>query len=312
MRLTRQASLVIALVCGLLAAVGAWIWISQQRAKTTKAPTTIEVPVPTQVIPAQTELKPNMFRRAAFEPGKLPSDVVTSPEMLQNQVSLIELPPEQPIRQGDIAPKSRMGLAFAVPRGYRALAVPLDIVGNVGDFVKPGNRVDVLASFERDKEVVVRTVVQDVQVLSVNQDTARAEGEKAAEGSAEGEKTTARQGGRAATTPVTLALTPAQAQVVLASEMAGKLRLALRATGDVGVAALPPANSWSLTGPWPKAEKAAAEGEKAPAPQQAPVVVNTAPTGPTTWGGPPVPPQKPRRPSVEVIRGGQREVVTPE
>jgi len=192
MRLTRQASLVIALVCGLLAAVGAWVWITQQRTKATKAPTTIEVPVPSQAVAPQTELKPAMFRRVAFEQAELPADVVTDPAFLQNQVSLIELPAGQPIRQGDIAPKSRMGLAFAVPRGYRALAVPLDLVGNVGDFVQPGNRVDVLASFERDNEVVVRTVVQDVEVLSVNQDTARSEGEKAAEG--EGEKASARAG----------------------------------------------------------------------------------------------------------------------
>jgi pilus assembly protein CpaB len=309
MRLSRQASLVVALVCGLLAAVGAWVWIAQQRSKAPKVPTQIEVPVPAQAIPAQTELRPNMFQKQPFEPSKLPSDVAASPESLHEQVSLIELPAGQPIKQGDIAPKSRMGLAFGVPRGYRALSVPLDIVGNVGDFVKPGNRVDVLASFERDKDVVVRTVVQDVEVLSVNQDTAKPEGEKTAEG--DGEKASARQGGRAATTPVTLALTPAQAQVVLTSEMAGKLRLVLRATGDVGATALPPANSWTLVGPWPKASKGGEEAAPA-TPQQAPVVVNTGPTGPTTWGGAPTQPRKPRRPSVEVIRGGEREVVTPE
>ena len=307
MRLTRQVSLVIALVAGLAAAVGAYIWFARHAPAPRPVPeSTIEIPVPIRAIPAQTELRPAMFAKRALPKVQLPSDVVSDTASVQGRVSLVELPQGEPVRRSNTAAKTTLGLAFGVKRGYRAMAVALDIVGDVGDFVKPGNRVDVLVAFVRDQQVVVRTVAQNIEVLSVNREVVV---EVAPAGSAQAEETKAGSPPPSSTprgqaTPVTLALTPAQAQVVLASDSVGKLRLALRAAGDSGVAPLPPANSWSLVGPMPK-EKAGAGPPQAqpPPPGSQPVVVNA--------GGPPVAPQAPRRPSVEVIRGGQREIVVP-
>jgi Flp pilus assembly protein CpaB len=314
MRLTRQASLVVALVAGLLAALVAYIWFSRGAATKTAPATTVEIPVPVRAIPARTELRPALFEKTAFPREQLPSDVVTDAASVQGRVSLVELPQGQPIKSSDAAPKSSMGLAFEVKRGYRAMAVPLDLVGNVGDFVKPGNRVDVLVAFVKEQQVVVRTVAQDILVLTINRETTAG---PAAEGGTTGtddKKQSSTQGGtpRAQTTPVTLALTPAQAQVVLASDNVGKIRLALRATGDSGLVPLPPANSWSLIGPLPKAAQAGVEQPPAAPPSTPqPPVLNPDGRPPTAWGGTPTTPQVPHRPSVEVIRGGQREVVVP-
>jgi Flp pilus assembly protein CpaB len=292
--------------------MAAYFWFSRQATKKPVVATTVEIPVPIRAIPARTELGPALFQKTAFPRDQLPSDVVTDAATVQGRVSLVELPQGQPVKTGDTAPKSSMGLAFGVKRGYRAMAVPLDLVGNVGDFVKPGNRVDVLVAFVRGQQAVVRTVAQDVEVLTVNRETGSEAPAEAGGTSADAKKQGSPQGGtpRGQTTPVTLALTPAQAQVVLASDVVGKIRLVLRATGDSGVVLLPPANSWSLIGPMPK-ENAGAEQQTAQQPTQQPVVVNTGTPPATAYGAPPAAPRAPRRPSVEVIRGGQRELVVP-
>lgn len=315
MRLTRQAALAIALTCGVLAAAGVGLWMSQQKKAAPAAPDTVPIPVPIRTIPAQTELRPAMFQNLAVDKTKVPSDVVTSAQAFQGRVSVVELAAGQPVKVGDVDLKTRMGLAFGVPRGYRGLAVSLNVVGMVGEFVKPGNRVDVLAAFERRDQVVVRTIVQDVMVLAVGNMTEIPA--PAQEQTKEGEAKPAANA--RAEMPVTLALTPSQAQVVLASDLAGKLRLALRSTGDHTLNVLPPANSWSLVGKIPK-EDATAGGEAPTQPTAAPAVaapavapppVQYAPAGPANWGAAPATPARPQRPGVEVIRGGQREIVTP-
>jgi len=321
MRLTRQAALAIALVCGLLAAILAWVWISRQAKPTQVVPQKVLIPVPLKIIPAQTDLRPDMFRSVSLDRLKVPAGVVLSEQEFQGRVSLSELTEGQPVKTNQVAVRSSaLGLAYGVTPGLRGVTVALDGVGTVGDFVKPGNHVDILASFQKEGQVVVRTVVQDVVVLAVGASTSveLTKEEEAKPGAKPEEK--AATPARRQETPVTLALTPYQAQLILTSDIAGKLRLVLRAMGDRVATPLPSSNSWSLVGSIPKAPSA--PSTTAAAPQPTPPAQPAAPTqpgvvqGPQAFGAPPTQPPpvpgQPRRPSVEVIRGGQREIITPD
>jgi len=68
------------------------------------------------------------------------------------------------------------GLAATIPQGMRATAVKVDDVVNVSGFVTPGMRVDVLITGQPpnqkpgDQDVVSRTILQDIQVLSAGTD----------------------------------------------------------------------------------------------------------------------------------------------
>jgi hypothetical protein len=95
----------------------------------------------------------------------------------------------------------------------------------------------------------------------------------------------------------------------------GQLRLTLRGMGDHEIVPLPAANSWTLIGaipkdanaggaPAPSATAATPQPAPQPAPRPAPQVAAPAPAYPVAPAGP-------RKPSVEIIRGGQREIVTP-
>jgi Flp pilus assembly protein CpaB len=323
MRLTRQAALGIALVCGLLAAIGAYLWIGQQSKPVVKAPETVEVSVPIQTIPAQTDLMPEMFKKVSMEKSQVPVNTVVNLQDLVGRVSRQELVMDKPILADQIAIRSsELGLAYTIGTGQRAMSVALDIVASVCDYIQPGNRVDIIGVFAVQGKVVTRTLVQDVLVLGVGTSTtpATAPAASAPPGATPGAAPDHNPPKRP-DLPFTLAVTPDQAQIIITADAAGKLRMLLRRMGDHSIVALPAANSWTLIGPIPKDNtpngpegsspggQSAGAGE-ASSQQKAMATMQeaTARYGGSTTAPPPVP----AKPSVEVIRGNQREVVTPQ
>jgi Flp pilus assembly protein CpaB len=164
----------------------------------------------------------------------------------------------------------------------------------------------VLATFVQEDMTITKTVLQDVVVLAVNEQTMRPPPRKqvATEEGAETkeEKAPATEQVKSAT----IAVTPHEAQILVLSAAQGSVHLALRARGDHDLAPLEASNEWALVGrrpppPEPTPE-AAAEEEKAKE-EKAEAKIEEAKKEPEKPAGPPPP-------TVEVIRGNQREVVT--
>ncbi len=114
----------------------------------------------------------------------------------------------------------KLGLSFIIPKGKRAITIPVNEVLGVAGFIKPGEKVDLIGTFqpENSKEIVSWTLLQDVEVLAVAQDMG-APGKDSKNPSA----LSAKVG-----TSVTLAVTPFQAQKIVLSEEKGTIHLALR------------------------------------------------------------------------------------
>ena len=320
MRLTRQAALAIALVCGLLAAVGAWLWIGQQNKPVPKAPETVEVPVPIQTIPAQTDLLPEMFKKVTLPKAQVAANVVVNEPDLIGRINRTELLMDKPVTADQIAVRSNaLGLAYTINRGQRAMSIALDMVAAVCDFVQAGDRVDVVANFGREGKVVVRTLVQDVLVLAAGTATnprTPAPAVAAVPGAATPPPADQSPPKRP-DMPFTLAVTPEQAQIIIAADVAGKLRLLLRRMGDHSIVPLPNANSWTLIGPVPDDRKGGPESSGPANPEATPPSApsaRTAESATVRYGAAPTapPPVVPAKPSVEIIRGSQREIVTPQ
>jgi pilus assembly protein CpaB len=316
MRLTRQAALAIALICGLLAAVLAWMWIGQQNKPVEKVPETVQIPVPVRTIPAQTDLQPEMFRKVTLERTSVPAGTVLDEQKVAGRVCMTELSLGVPVLETQMALRSKaLGLAYGIPRGQRAESIALDVVGAVTDFIQPGNRVDVLVSFNKNGKYVVRTVLQDILVLAAGISTSPAQpapppapaATPGVPGAAPPPKTDPNPPKRP-DMPYTLCVTPAQAQLIYVADVSGDLRLTLRGMGDHVILPLPGNNSWTLIGPIPKDEPGGGSSAPAPPPNPAP---QPAPQ-PTLSVGQPVAPPVSRKPTVEIIRGGTRELVTPE
>jgi pilus assembly protein CpaB len=128
------------------------------------------------------------------------------------------------------------GLAFKIPKGYRAFAVSVDEISGVGGHVRPGNYVDVMGIFdfgdERKADQRAVTLLQNVYVLAAGDDLGQAvpvnisgrdEGLLQKE-LMEQQVTTREKIYRS----VTVMLTPDEAQKVMLAQEVGALTLSLR------------------------------------------------------------------------------------
>lgn len=139
----------------------------------------------------------------------------------------------EPILDSRLAPKGAGGgLAAGIPNGMRACAVKVDDVASVSGFSTPGTRVDVLAygtppgNEAATTGVVVKTILQNIQVLSAGTDI-----QKDAEGKPKQVQV------------VNLLVTPDQAETLSLASSQAQIRLVLRNPLDTQIAAQDPGNA---------------------------------------------------------------------
>lgn len=126
------------------------------------------------------------------------------------------------------------GLAFKIPKGYRAFAVAVDEISGVGGHVRPGNYVDVMGIFdfgdERKEDQRAVTLLQNVYVLAAGADLGQAVPVNISgrdEGLLEAEEVRQRTGD-VAYGSITLMLTPDETQKIMLAQEVGALNLSLR------------------------------------------------------------------------------------
>lgn len=303
MKMTRRLAITIAVVCGLLAALLTYVYLSGlQRAQRPPVTPQVSVVTPIETIEAGTVIKSEMVHVQEMPEDRKPPGTVQQVEQIVDDVAAEDLPAGEPIRWTQMASMRRtVDLSIQVPPGMRAVTVALDSIVGVAGFLQPEDRVDVIATFDvGDGMTVTRTVLQNVTLLATGETTIVSK-ERAA--GKEGEEES-----KVETYPnATLAVTPQQAQRLIISDAKGTLRLALRRKGDVEYRSLKPTDIVSVVG----VEYIKKEVEEEPAPpagEQPPMpsagLVSTGVAIPAGIGQPP-------RPTVEVIRGTEREIVAP-
>lgn len=183
----------------------------------------------TMVVVARGPIKPLQLLRAEqftvkqVKADGVPRDAVTTPEDLKGKVALVTMTPGQIVTEQQVQSRGpELGLAYSVKPPLRAVTVALDPIIGVAGFPKPGNHVDVLATFTTDYGMVTRTVLQDVEILALNSDVQPSEVDPQT-----GKQAKARENVTA-----TLAVLPGEAEKLVLAETRGKLRLALRAVDD--------------------------------------------------------------------------------
>ncbi len=151
---------------------------------------------------------------------------------------------------------SDMPLSYVIPKGMRAVSIPIEEATAAGGLIRPGDRVDIIGVFDvtvygvgsdpttsvNIKNFLTMTVLQDVEVLAVAQAVVPVVvGEPQDEGG-QIERVPVQEvkpNPKAAT--LTLAVTPEQAQRLAWAQSVGELKVALRRFGDSGEAPVPPA-----------------------------------------------------------------------
>ncbi|NLY52487.1 MAG: Flp pilus assembly protein CpaB [Firmicutes bacterium] len=235
-------------------------------------------------IPSGTPVTANMLRLAQVAETALHPDAAAAPNEVIGRITKAPIVRGEQILHSRLLPAGvRPSLSFVIPSGKRAVSVAVNEVVGVAGFIKPGDRVDVLATMDSadGKSAVTSTVLQNVEVLAIAQDMEeRVDKEPKV------------------TTTVTLAVSLAEAQKITLAEETGVLRLALRPENAADREWVNPTTSTQLAG------AAGSQGAVKPAVQK-PAVQKTAAKPPQPAPVEPAPDYQ-----VEVIRGTDRSTVS--
>ena len=230
---TRRNVLVLAVVLALLAGVLMWVYLSRVGTQGTGKLSAVYAK---ESIPASTVIEPGMVEEKTVDRSQVPEGVSTSQDFVVGKVAMSSFASGDRIQSGLVQEKSAaLGLAFVVPTGMRAVTVALDPIIGVAGFLKPGNHVDVLATFNLNEGSVTKTVLQDQVLLATGSQIINA-GAMAGKQAQENVPN------------ATLSVEPLDAEKLILAESKGKLRLTLRAQGDIVRAYSRGINSRALIG----------------------------------------------------------------
>jgi len=190
-------------------------------------------------IPERTVLKEEMvepmqiprkfMEQDAFE-VKTPADI----KLIANLVTRVRVPKgNQVVQSALISLSPEAGLSVKIPPGYRGAI--LGIENELKPLIKPGDRVDVLVTFEAvmadgRKERVTATILQNVLVIAVGTNLGQGMSAKQAKVATDKEDKTAAFSEKAM---IALALNPNEAQYLSLAMKQGDTAVVLRGLGDV-------------------------------------------------------------------------------
>lgn len=171
-------------------------------------------------IPAKTKITAEMVQEI-----RMPAQYI-QPGTVTDLKSLLGITTREKIAAGEQITERRLfiegkavGFTGVIPSDKRAVTVAVTEVTGVAGFVKAGDFVDVIATFDKGDtgEHTSNLILQNVLVLAANRETEYSDGEPTKE---------KKDVVKAAT--VTLAVAPEEAAKLAVSEEKGKIRLALR------------------------------------------------------------------------------------
>jgi pilus assembly protein CpaB len=212
--------LVLALLCGLAAALYTAGWLTQKgRVAANK------VQVAAVDIELGSRIGQQMLTSVDWPAGAVPPGAFANATDLQDRVAKVGILRGEPILEGKLAPVGTLGgLSAVIAEGKRAMTVRVNDVVGVAGFALPGNYVDVVVNTQRDRvgkemgkeedKQISKTVLEHVLVLAV-----------------------AQEAGRDDTKPkvvsaVTLELTPGESEMLDLARSVGALSLVLRNQSD--------------------------------------------------------------------------------
>ena len=152
---------------------------------------------------------------------------------IENLVTRVAISKEDQITRSALASLSPdAGISLKVTPNYRAFI--LEVNNNVSNLVKPGDKVDILLTFEASlkggtKENMAATILQNILVLGVGSNLGQ--GLDAASKAANSEKE-ANAAAFSDRSVLSLALTPLEAQYLALAQQEGDITIVVRSSGD--------------------------------------------------------------------------------
>ena len=199
-----------------------FIWNMQRQQELQSAKYYTEVVTALQDIPARTKLTRDMVTSTSYPKNLVIDGAIRNPKEVDGHTTVVRIKAKEQIRASDLLGEGQTpGLAFEIPPGMRAIAIGAGEVMAAGSSVKPGDRVDILATYTDPvvHQETTQMILQNVLVLAVN------------------EGVTDQQIKHGAKSSMTLAVKPEEAELLTAADRAGALRVALRGLNEKAVIA---------------------------------------------------------------------------
>ncbi|RMG35833.1 MAG: Flp pilus assembly protein CpaB [Planctomycetota bacterium] len=206
--------IVVAIGCGLLAMLGYQEALSNSR----PAEPMGEMLIATAEIRPGTPLNDSntAFKRVPL--SAIPEGAVTKKEEYENRALMATAVPGETIMKAKLGEPGVFGVASDIPPGMRLISVEVDATMSAGGLLQPGNRVDVMVTFQSPNKRVgteVLTVLEDIEVIAVDNRLEATTDEKGAKGKV-----------------ISLLVTPEQAMELKRAETMGRLHIMMRRPGD--------------------------------------------------------------------------------
>jgi len=297
----RRNILLLAVFLALVTTMLVYVYLTRVTQQRVQEPEQVPVLAAARKLDVRTVVTEDMLTTAYAPSTQRPA--LFGPEEQVQVVDKVVVRPLEPgtlIRREDVMPKdpALWGLAFVVPKGMRAVTISIDRVSGVAGFLKPGDRVDVMATFNANNGTLTKSVLQNVLLLAVgavSRPPTPQEGGKQPAGAPQ-ESATA-----------TLAVSPFDAGKLILASGKGKIQLALRSVEDKLVVRAPPVTSRQVVGFVPPDYKPQPTTPPKPVRRLAPPIPTVRPMPGIMGGYPGLLPQPARE--VPVYRGTQVEKV---
>ena len=216
----------LALVIAVVGSVYIYDWMQQQAApeRTAEAvqverPETVQIAVAAMDVAAGTRLSSEMIKTQEYLKKGLLSGHFTDADSLKGRIALAPLRMNEPITEHRLAPIDVRtgGVAALISEGKRAVSLGGDKVIGISGFIHPGNRVDVMVTWQDpdSEEQITKRILENVLVLATGTQMQETE--------------------RGTTAPVdvyTLEVTPEESEILTHIRNQGRIQLALRSPID--------------------------------------------------------------------------------
>ncbi len=199
------------------------------------APQLRQVYVPAADVPIGTIITPERLSRMEITENALNGEMIlvdaAGQEFLAGSVARQVLPQGVPIaRSFVVRPGDRGFLAAVLPRGMRAITIPVDAIAGLSGLALPGDRVDLILTYSvsgggADDVRASETVISNLRVLAFDQRLGPEAPPKDKESKAEGAPVAK---------TATLEVTPRQAEIITLAQTLGALSLVLNSVRDGG------------------------------------------------------------------------------
>jgi pilus assembly protein CpaB len=225
MRAKSGVLLLVALGCGLVAAIGVTQVITRNPQQTVSSGLVQSIVVATKDIASGELVIPQAVKLEPWPKEKIPAGSLGELAKVDGCRARVDIYQGEPLLEKKLLGKgvTRRTATDYIPKGYRVVAVKVDATSGGAGLIQPGDRVDVLVHLARSPDKGIpenrtQTILQDVKVFAVDDNFIL--------------DTTANEKDSIQAKVIQLLVTPEDAETLVMAQQLGKVQLVMRPPGD--------------------------------------------------------------------------------